>query len=165
MSRPSLGVTPAQTVGPYFALGLAERPFCAVPSDRSVLLTGCVRDGAGTPVPDALLEIWTPGHGPNGFFRVGVSADGSFEFPCWDDVPDTRAVLVQVMARGVLETLNTLVWREDCAPPPDSTRWLGIPAARRDTLLARKVGAGYAWNIRLSGGMDAGETVFLDPAD
>ena len=164
MSHTASGVTPAQTVGPYFALGMADRPFCAHPTRRAVRLKGYVRDGAGTPVPDALLEIWLPGRETGGFSRIFVAADGSFEFPCWDEAADVRAVQVQVMARGVLEALITLVWREDCAPPPDSPQWLGIPASRRDTLLARKVGAGYAWNIQLSGGVLAGETVFLDPS-
>ena len=165
MSPMCPGATPAQTVGPYFSLGLGGRPFSSLPATLCVRLKGYVLDGAGAPVPDALLEVWTPAGPRSGFFRMGVAADGSFEFPCWDASLDERAVQVHVMARGVLETLITVVWREDCAPQPDSPRWLGIPAARRDTLRARKVGTHYQWNIRLSGGAGAGETVFLDPAD
>lgn len=169
MSRPSLGVTPEQTVGPYFSLGLTERPFCALPTGHAIWLHGRVQDGVGMPVSDALLEIWSPGSGsgsgPGRFLRIAVAADGSFGFPCWDAISDARAVLVRVMARGVLETLITLVWREDCAPPPGSPHWLGIPASRRDTCLARRRGTAYAWDIRLSGGVPADETVFLDPVD
>ena len=159
------GATPAQTVGPYFSLGLAERPFCTPPTSPSIRLKGCVLDAAGTPVPDAMLEVWMRGDGPNVFFRVTVAADGRFDFACWDGTDDTRPVRIQVMARGVLETLTTVVWRAEAVPAPDSSLWLGIPHARRHTVMARRAGDDYAWDIRLSGGEDAGETIFLDPAD
>src|SRR3954452_2207670 len=57
----ALSATPGQTVGPFFG--------CALPFDRgnelvapgspgSIRLHGGLTDGAGDPVPDALLEIW-----------------------------------------------------------------------------------------------------------
>ena len=66
-----LGQTPSQTVGPYFAYGLVGDqygyPFASIasgtvaPDDEPgthIRITGRVLDGAGTPVDDALIEIW-----------------------------------------------------------------------------------------------------------
>jgi protocatechuate 3,4-dioxygenase, alpha subunit len=56
--------TPAQTVGPYFGMCL---PFPGGPlaapltHPRAIWLQGYVLDGAGDPVPDALVELWQPG--------------------------------------------------------------------------------------------------------
>jgi protocatechuate 3,4-dioxygenase alpha subunit len=56
--------TPAQTVGPYFGMCL---PFPGGPlaapltHPSAIWLQGYVRDGAGDPVPDALVELWQPG--------------------------------------------------------------------------------------------------------
>ncbi|MGH3239368.1 MAG: protocatechuate 3,4-dioxygenase subunit alpha, partial [Spirillospora sp.] len=53
--------TPSQTVGPFFGYAL---PYGAgpevVPGWRpdAIVVRGRVLDGAGEPVPDALLEIW-----------------------------------------------------------------------------------------------------------
>jgi protocatechuate 3,4-dioxygenase alpha subunit len=58
---PELGLTPSQTVGPFYAIGLPwpGGPF-AVADDApgAVWLRGRVIDGAGEPVPDALIETW-----------------------------------------------------------------------------------------------------------
>ncbi|MGO1052254.1 protocatechuate 3,4-dioxygenase subunit alpha [Crossiella sp. CA198] len=64
--------TPAQTVGPYLALGLAwtDGPDVVAPSmPDAVWLRGTVRDGAGEPVPDAVVETWQ------------ADADGRFNHP------------------------------------------------------------------------------------
>ena len=55
--------TPSQTVGPYFAIGLPwELGPLAVSEDApgAIRITGTVYDGAGTPVPDFLLETCDP---------------------------------------------------------------------------------------------------------
>ncbi|MEV4328046.1 protocatechuate 3,4-dioxygenase subunit alpha, partial [Microbispora rosea] len=79
--------TPSQTVGPFFGYAL---PYAAdwelVPEDHpgAVTITGLVLDGAGEPVPDALLELWTgesddrgalsrSGTGVSGFGRCGTA--------------------------------------------------------------------------------------------
>jgi protocatechuate 3,4-dioxygenase, alpha subunit len=54
-------LTPSQTVGPFLHIGLPwpDGPF--VVSDGapgSIEITGQVLDGAGSPVPDALIETW-----------------------------------------------------------------------------------------------------------
>ena len=57
----SEGITPSQTVGPFLAIGLPwpDGPF-VVPDGTagSIVIEGQVLDGAGQPVPDALVETW-----------------------------------------------------------------------------------------------------------
>src|ERR1700740_2296043 len=54
--------TPSQTVGPFFSIGFSwlERthPMAGTATGERVTISGCVTDGAGQPVPDAVLEIW-----------------------------------------------------------------------------------------------------------
>ena len=65
------GQTPSQTVGPFFAYGLAPEQYgyrftsiadhaVAKPATEGehIRITGQVFDGEGTPIPDALLEFW-----------------------------------------------------------------------------------------------------------
>src|ERR1700760_1188879 len=57
----TLTATPGQTIGPFFGYALPfERGSELVPpgSPGAIRLYGVVTDGAGVPVPDALLEIW-----------------------------------------------------------------------------------------------------------
>ena len=69
--------TPSQTVGPFYGYAL---PFAGggdiAPPGRpgTVVLHGHVLDGAGEPVPDALIEVWQPApdgsrHGAPGSLR------------------------------------------------------------------------------------------------
>ena len=57
----TLPATPSQTIGPFFAVGLiwADGPD-VVPEGTpgAVRIGGRVLDGAGDPVPDALVETW-----------------------------------------------------------------------------------------------------------
>ena len=55
-----LGRTPSQTVGPFFAIGLCRDPQNEVVPGGAVRLVGHVLDGAGAPVPDAVVELWQP---------------------------------------------------------------------------------------------------------
>ena len=53
--------TPSQTVGPFFAIGMPwDAGPMAVPEDTpgAIRITGTVYDGAGTRVPDAMIETW-----------------------------------------------------------------------------------------------------------
>jgi protocatechuate 3,4-dioxygenase, alpha subunit len=63
--------TPSQTVGPFFAYGLAPEqygyPFRSLagatlvaddPPGERIRITGRVLDGDGVPIPDAMIEIW-----------------------------------------------------------------------------------------------------------
>lgn len=70
-SEPSWGVTPSQTVGPYFSFGLTEpwddREDAAAPYHADAIeVFGHVIDGRGDPIPDAMIETWQAD--PNGRF-------------------------------------------------------------------------------------------------
>jgi protocatechuate 3,4-dioxygenase alpha subunit len=102
------GVTPSQTVGPFFKYGLTPNGAYEwndaftnnlVTSDASgdrIRVEGRVFDGDGQPVPDAMLEIWQadaqgrfsdpqdkralPNSSFKGFGRCGTDPNGGFVF-------------------------------------------------------------------------------------
>jgi protocatechuate 3,4-dioxygenase alpha subunit len=90
--------TPSQTVGPFFAVGLRGRP-CPEGPFR---LEGRVLDGAGDPVPDAVVEVWSP---QAGWGRACTDADGRYAFT----FRRTPHLDVQVFARGLLRQVHTRV--------------------------------------------------------
>jgi protocatechuate 3,4-dioxygenase, alpha subunit len=57
----SVGITPSQTVGPFFAMRLPwpDGPF-VVPADTpgAITIVGRLYDGAGNVIPDGLVETW-----------------------------------------------------------------------------------------------------------
>jgi protocatechuate 3,4-dioxygenase alpha subunit len=102
------GITPSQTVGPFFKYGLTPNgaydwndAFTGnlVTSDASggrIRVEGRVFDGDGAPVPDCMLEVWQadsqgrfadpqdkralPNTKFRGFGRVGTDANGAYAF-------------------------------------------------------------------------------------
>ena len=53
--------TPSQTVGPFLGIALPwpDGPWVAdTGAEGAITITGQVLDGAGRPVPDALVETW-----------------------------------------------------------------------------------------------------------
>ncbi len=184
VGTPRLVQTPSQTVGPFFAFAL---PFDGGPflvpagSPGAVRLHGAVLDGAGTPVPDALVELWQPDAAGRtvaepgsrrrdrgvftGFGRAAVEVDGSFEFRTVvpGPLPGTTArwALITVFARGLLHHLFTRAYFvADGEAEPSDPLLARIAPGRRHTLLARADGAAsFRFDIRLQG---EDETVFLD---
>jgi protocatechuate 3,4-dioxygenase alpha subunit len=59
---PALGVTPTQTVGPFFSPALLRDPWNVMTTDETagqrIRVEGRVIDGASALVPDAMIEIW-----------------------------------------------------------------------------------------------------------
>ena len=180
----TLTPTPGQTIGPFFGYALPfERDNELVPpgSPGAIRLHGVVTDGAGTPVPDALLEIWQAGADGTvpsasgslrrdgwtftGWGRASTDADGRYSFTTVEPVatgPDsTPFFAVTVFARGLLNRLFTRAY-----VPTDrlaTDRLLAsLPAERRHTLIAVRDEQGLRFDIRLQAGADgAAETVFL----
>ena len=180
--------TPSQTVGPYFSIGLPwpEGPHAVVPgTEGAITISGMVYDGAGDPVPDAMIEIWQPdgeghfadayGHGGasaldgfRGFARYGTEiGDGSYEIltvkpgrvPALQGGLQAPHIAVSVFARGMLHRCVTRIYFADEAQAnADDPVLGGVPAQRRPTLLAHPADGGYRFDIRLQGPQ---ETVFF----
>jgi len=144
------GETPSQTVGPFLSIGLpwTDGP---VADPEGVTIGGLVLDGAGRPIPDALVETWHP-H-PPAFARAGTDDDGAWSVR----VPAAPFVSVHVFARGLLRHVTTRAYL-GALPDGDPVLTL-VPVERRETLLAERSGDGYRFDIRIQG--DA-ETVFFD---
>lgn len=163
-----LGLTPSQTVGPFYAVGLPwdNGPY-AVPVDTpgAIWLRGRVFDGAGDLVPDALLEIWqTVGPGRR-FARCGTDRDGTYAIrlvkPGLDGTGQAPHLAMSVFARGLLDRVITRIYFDDEAAANADDPVLAAIAdpTRRTTLIAVSADDGYTFDIRLQG---EGETVFLD---
>src|SRR5579863_110040 len=179
-------VTPSQTVGPYFAIGV---PFdggnLVVPEGTpgAIRITGTIYDGRGDVIPDHLLEFWQPdpdgrfndiyGHGEQstmegfrGFGRYGVEdGDGRYEMVTVKPgrVPGPNGQLqaphidVTLFARGMLNRVVTRIYFADEAEANAQDQVLAtVPADRRNTLLAQPTEDGYSFDIHLQG---PGETV------
>lgn len=183
--------TASQTVGPFFSIGLCPRsPNNLVPERppagaEIVTIRGCVLDGDGQGVPDAILEIWRadsngkyasdesdcdPNGVPGGFARIPTGERGEFEFrtlkpgSILEKSGDVHAphLAVVIFMRGLLRHLLTRVYLPQ-EPGNESDPVLkAVPAERRKTLIAiAQPGSSLAvqWDIHLQG--DA-ETVFFE---
>ncbi len=182
-------VSPFQTIGPFFDFGLEIGDGDLIASEAAdgvhIVVEGVIRDGAGDPVPDAIVEVWQANaagryrhpadNGPaaidpacDGFGRVATNGDGRFAFrtvlPGRVRGPDERwqapHLLVSVLSRGVQTRLATRIYFEDQPSNADDPVLGLVPAHRRGTLVARRADASrYVLDILLQG---PGETVFFD---
>ena len=162
-------LTPSQTVGPFFhdcllrsgahrdVLWGDETP------GRRIHVHGCVYDGDGAPVPDAVLELWQADdrgtyHHPAdpqwtgedevaGFGRVGTDADGRFGFtsilpgavPGDGGRHQAPHISIAVFARGLMNHLFTRMYFPDERGNETDAVLLAVPEHRRSTLVARAV--------------------------
>jgi len=167
-----MSITPSQTVGPFFSIGLPwpDGPD-VVPegTDGAIWLRGTVLDGEREPIPDALIETWQadPGGryeapGFRGFGRCPTDGTGAWAIrtvkpgAAGGQAPH---IAVSVFARGLLNRVVTRVYFPDeeeanAADPLLAT----LDAAARATLVAAREGGGYRFDVRLQG---PDETVFF----
>jgi len=177
--------TPSQTVGPFFARDLLWKDGGIVlfrgGGDR-ITLTGCVFDGNGAPIFDALFETWQAdpsgkfpsGHDgarPYGYGRVSTDTEGryaietvkpgSFKGPGGETY--APQISVAIFARGLLKVLHTRVFLAPIDLIKDDPLACAIGDLERlRTLVATpdpndpKI---YRWDVRLRG---AGEAVFVE---
>ena len=156
------GTTPSQTVGPYFSIGLPwpDGPYVVQPgAEGAITLRGRVFDGAGDPIPDALIETWqaapdgTFGGGFRGFGRAPTDESGEWEIVTLKPGRvDGQAphVDVSVFARGLLHRVVTRIYFPDEDNAGDPTLD-GLDEAQRATLVAEAVDDGYRFDIHLQG--------------
>lgn len=200
---PYLKETPSQTAGPYVHIGLAPGAAgfdiyarelghdIAGPNARGtrIRVEGMVIDGTGSPVRDALIEVWQanadgiyahpehPGEVEEGFRGWG-RAITDFETGIWavetvkpgpvagrDGRMMAPHLNLWIVARGINVGLSTRLYFPDEADANAADPVLGMIEGdtRRETLIANRAeGEGqplYRFDIRLQGD---GETVFLD---
>jgi protocatechuate 3,4-dioxygenase, alpha subunit len=151
----TLGGTPSQTVGPFFAIGLLREPQNELVRGGSIRIVGRVVDGLGDPVPDALVELWQPGDGGTRWGRCGTDQAGEFSFvtekpPAADG--EAPAIEVMVFARGLLRHVATRMYFPDEAEANAADRLLtALEPGERETLVARDEGAGLRFDVVLQG--------------
>lgn len=174
--------TAGQTIGPFFAFGLAYDKMHEVAfphSPGAIVLGGTVYDGAGAPIPDACVEIWgadsdgsisrargsrrRDDHTFTGFGRSFTTDEGHYEF--WTRNPGATPgkapfFAALVFARGLPNKLHTRIYLPDDQGLLDADPFLSsLEPDERSTLVATRTPDGGLWHdIRLQG---EDETVFL----
>jgi protocatechuate 3,4-dioxygenase, alpha subunit len=184
--------TGSQTVGPFFHLGLVygENPGRLAAPDahgEHIRLAIRVLDAEGAGVPDAMVELWqadangkynhpddpqdkTPDPAFRGFGRLPSDKDGRIVFetvrpgrvPGIDGALQAPHINVHIFSRGVLRHVSTRIYFAGDPANVDDAILRLVPAARRDTLLARRdEKQSGTWNVdfHLCGER---ETVFFD---
>ena len=156
-----MGLTPAQTVGPFLHLALADpAAWDAVGAEATgaITIAGSLVDGHGDPVPDAVVETWQI----DGYFtRCATDLAGEWAVrtvkpppvPTRDGTPQAPHLVVSVFARGLLDRVVTRIYfgDETAANVADPTL-AAVDPARRHRLVAEPVGSGgYRFDIRLQG--------------
>jgi protocatechuate 3,4-dioxygenase alpha subunit len=181
-----LQLTPSQTVGPYYSIGLTwDDGAWVVPEGTpgAMWVRGRVFDGEGELVPDAIVESWQAdpegryNHPDDprgaeaadfrGFARAPTIPDGWFEIhtvkpgpvPGPDGTPQAPHLEVSVFARGLLNRVVTRIYFADEGELNAADPVLqSVPEERRATLLAQPAEDGYRFDVHLQG---EGETVFF----
>ncbi|MBD3753829.1 MAG: protocatechuate 3,4-dioxygenase subunit alpha [Micrococcales bacterium] len=208
------GQTPSQTVGPFFHYGLpwkggadlvgasdmGARPELFpeahyvlnvsapkdAPEGEVIALAGCVYDGNGDPISDAMIEIWQANAAgryrsaddpredlaidPNftGFGRASTDESGIYRFrtvmpgrvPGPGNTLQAPHIAVSVFGRGLLKRLPTRLYFEGAEGNETDPVLAQVPEERRDTLIARRQEDGTWWfDIVIQGER---ETVFFD---
>lgn len=173
-----LAPTPGQTVGPFFHYAMpypGDSELVPRGTPGAVRLHGTVFDGAGTPVSDALLEVWQAdpdgavvqrpgslhrdGWTFTGFGRCATDGAGHYSFTTLTPGAVDGGLpffAVTVFARGLLHRLTTRAYLPLRDRATDPLLTAAGPRAR--TLVAAADPDGYRFDVHLQG---PEETVFL----
>jgi len=146
--------TPSQTIGPFFSHALPwPEGHLVVPiqTPSAIWVRGRVLDGAGEPVPDALIESWQAAEGFSGFGRCATDASGHWRL---HTLP-TPYLALSVFARGLLNRVVTRVYlpgQTDGHTDGHTDEVLSsLPQSARETLIAHEADDGYHFDIHLQG--------------
>ena len=174
MKRGELHLVPtgAQTVGPFFHLGLVRgensgRVAGVNARGEKIRLVVRVLDAEGAGVPDAMIELWqadangkynhpddpqpkTPDPDFRGFGRLPSDENGTAVFetvrpgrvPGIDGALQAPHINVHIFSRGVLRHVSTRIYFAADPANSDDAVLRLVPAGRRDTLMARPGPAG-----------------------
>ncbi len=188
--------TPSQTVGPFFAFSLAASQYgydfpqiataaiarAETPGEH-IRVTGRVIDGAGEPIPDALIEVWqadASGAYPSpeafsdlnafhGFGRCGTGTDAGSRFT-FDTIKPGRHAgeaphlnIILTMRGMLLHAFARIYFSDEAAANAECPVLALVPAERRRTLIANRNdtpgGPVYVFDFHMQG---PDETVFFD---
>ena len=170
--RNTEGLTPAQTVGPFFAIGLSWAAGAqAAVSSGAIWVRGRVLDGAGEPVPDAIIETWQSDPPVSetfrGFTRCPTDQEGRYAIrtlkpamvPGPHGRPQAPHLAVSVFARGLLHRVVTRIYFADEAVANTADPVLTAAGDGGASMIATVAADGYRLDIHLQG---PDETTFLD---
>jgi protocatechuate 3,4-dioxygenase, alpha subunit len=167
-----MATTPSQTVGPFFSIELpfGDGPYVVPDGTKDAIwLRGRIVDGAGDPVPDALVESWQAdrdgefGGAFRGFGRSGTDEEGRWAILTvkpgpvasgsgHDETPQAPHVDLAIFARGLLHQVVTRLYFADEEQANAADPVLGrLDDQARATLVARRVDGGYELDIHLQG--------------
>lgn len=207
------GQTPSQTVGPFFHYGLpwkggadlvgqsdmGARPELfpeehyilnlsaprGAPQGEVIEIAGCVLDGEGNPLTDAMIEIWQANAAGRyrseddpreelsidtefiGFGRASTDGAGIYRFrtvmpgrvPGPGNSMQASHLAVSVFGRGLLKRLATRIYFDGAEGNDIDPILQLVPAERRETLIAKRKDGTWWLDIVIQG---EEETVFFD---
>jgi len=126
-------ITPSQTVGPFYSIGLCRRSD-EILDPGGVELGGRLLDGRGDPIVDGIVEVWDPAAGSWG--RSNTDGEGRYRFRIR---PDAVVLEAHVFARGLLRHQRTRIHLGDTG------------AAEDPTLVALRMDGGFVFDLRMQG--------------
>ncbi|MEP0520378.1 MAG: protocatechuate 3,4-dioxygenase subunit alpha [Hyphomicrobiales bacterium] len=192
--------SPSQTAGPYVHIGCMPN-FVGIPhvyaadlgtqmigdetTGERIEIVGCIFDGAGELVKDAMIEIWQADASGNYAGQNGAGSQENREFSGWGRQPvdletgqfifqtikpgrvpyadgqlQAPHVTIWIVARGINLGLSTRLYFSDEASANANDPVLSsLDEARASTLMAGLKDGQYQFDIRLQG---EHETVFFD---
>lgn len=170
--------TPSQTVGPYFAYGLTPEQYSynfkslvgnimvdPKENPNTIKIVGKIYDGENNLIPDAMIELWQ-NDGVNKFFgRFGTGTEKENQFIFETIKPksvNSQAPYITVILfmRGqLLHSYTRIYFSDEESLNEQDVVLSGIPAERRNTIIAHKKETFYEFNINMQG---ENETVFFD---
>lgn len=168
--------TPSQTVGPYFAYGLAPEQYHynfrsltnnelvdPLETSEAITIVGKVFDGQGNVIPDAMVELWDANNQLFGRFGTGTDVEKRFIFKALKPVSVNGEApylsLILFMRGQLIHSYTRIYFSDETALNDKDEVLLAVPAERRNTLIAQKTGNYYTFNINMQGD---NETVFFE---
>lgn len=163
----TIALTPTQTVGPYFSLGMMPEGSNVLAQSNTegehIRIEGNIFDSDGDPLFNVLLEIWQANaHGRynhpldqrslpldptfSGFGRTSTDANGYYWFqtikpgpvPYQEDRMQAPHIVVLVHASGIAHPLITRIYFADDSRNEADPILQGVPPNRRSTMFAKR---------------------------
>lgn len=190
MTSERVELTPSQTIGPFFHFALLDEDqseLVASDDPAVIRIEGSIYDGAGEPVPDAMVEVWQANRagryrhpeddredppledGFSGFGRCGTDAEGKFTFTTVKPGPVPGAggelqaphIDVSIFARGLLKRLVSRIYFPEEAEANAADPILSTieNLEQRSTLVAHPADSALRFDVHLQGDH---QTVFFD---